>query len=739
MDIQFGVDYYPEHWSRERWEIDVRLMEEMGIQVVRLAEFAWHKLEPTEGCYDFEWLDSIIRLLEGHGIKTVLGTPTAAPPAWMIKKHPEIQPVDKYSRVRHFGGRHHDCQSNKTYREYIRSFTEEYSKHYASDPAVIGWQIDNELGTYFDESCMCASCTQRYREWLKEKYKDIDALNKAWGTAFWSQGYNDFEEITPPLLTATGENPSAMLDWKRFASDLIVDFAKLQADIIRKNCPGQFITHNYMNLADRVDYYELGKLLDFVSDDIYPAGSWQKQPHQPEHEMAACYDAVRGYKKKNFWMMEQQAGMAGWNTMGRAPAPGEISAWAVQAMAHGADAIVFFRWRACALGTEQYWHGILGHSGNPGRVYEEIRSLIGRFSPVMKEIKGSMPKPEAAMVHSFEQNWAIEIQPNHPDLDYIGHLMGMYKPLYDRNIQVDIVRGTDDLSRYRLVIAPLQYLMTKEIADNYRNYVNQGGNLVLDMRAGVKDGHNICMTEYELPGELRDICGIEIPEYDCLFEKEGKAEYNEEVYDISKWADIIELKGAEPLASFACGFYEGSPVVTVNQYGMGRVWYIGTEGSPEFLDALFEDILSESGVAGIGESPEGVELSIREKNGKRWLFAINFTGEEKRFKLSGTWRMVLGEREKKLQPYETQVYINELGAAEDKAEISMMQELLGMSSKELFIVLTEGRDVLLRAKLQDILKAHLKYYGKDSFNEEEENVDLSLIVGEYYDGKYKGR
>ena len=422
--------------------------------------------------------------------------------------------------------------------------------------------------------------------------------------------------------------------------------------------------------------------------------------------------------------------------MGRAPAPGEISSWAVQAVAHGADAIVFFRWRTCALGTEQYWHGILGHSGNPGRVYEEIKSLITRFSPVMKEIKGSMPRAEAAMVHSFEQNYAIELQPNHPDLDYIGHMMGLYKPLYDRNIAVDFVRETDDLSKYRLVIAPLQYLMTDEAAENYRNYVNQGGNLVLDMRAGVKDEHNICMTEYELPGKLRDICGIEIPEYDCLYEKKGRAEYKEEVYDISKWADIIELKGAEPLASFACDFYEGSPVVTVNQYGMGRVWYIGTEGSPEFNDALFQDILSESGVSGIGRSPEGVELSVREKNGKRWLFAINFTNEAKSFALSGTWRMILGEREKRLEPYETQVYVNELGAEDEKEEASMKQELLGMSSRELFIVLTEGRDVLLRARLQDILKEHLKFYGKDSFNEEDENVDLRLIVGEYYDGKY---
>ena len=737
MGIHFGVDYYPEHWSEERWETDVKLMEELGIQVVRLAEFSWFKMEPEEGRFDFGWLDRIIGLLDEHGIKSVLGTPTAAPPAWIIRKNPEIQPIDRYGRVRHFGGRHHDCQSNKIYREHIRRFVTAYAEHFADNPGVIGWQIDNELGTHFDEMCMCDSCAESFRSWLSDKYKDIGALNEAWGTAFWSQGFRDFSEVTPPYLTATGENPSQMLDWKLFVSDLVVDFAKLQVDIIRKICPGHFITHNYMNLSNRVNYYDLGELLDFVSDDIYPAGSWQKQPHQPNHEMAACYDAVRGYKKKNYWMMEQQAGMAGWATMGRALAPGEISAWAMQAVAHGADAIVFFRWRTCALGTEQYWHGILGHSGNPGRNYDEIKTLIERFLPVMEMIEGSMPQPEVAMVHSFRQNYAIDIQPNHPELNYTEHLMGLYKPLFDRNVPVDFVRATDPLEGYKLVVAPLQYLMTEEIADNYKSYVNQGGNLILDMRAGVKDAHNICMTEAELPGLLKDICGIEIPEYDCLYEKEGRVEYKEGVYDIAKWADIIELKGAEPLASFAQDFYEGSPAVTVNQYGKGRVWYIGTEGSPEFLNVLFEDILSESGIRGIGKSPEGVELSIREKGGRKWLFANNLTEESKSFKLTGTWRLLVGERERELQPFETQVYINDLGIPDQKEEITMKQELLGMSNEELFIVLTEGRDVLLRAKLQDILKEHLRFNGKDSFSEEEQDkVDLHAIVEEYFEGRY---
>ena len=387
MGIHFGVDYYPEHWPRERWETDARLMKEMGVQVVRMAEFSWFKMEPAEGEFDFEWLEDAVALLDSYGIKTVLGTPTAAPPAWIIQKNPEIQPIDREGRRRHFGGRHHDCQSNAVYRAHISRFVTAYAKRFADNPGVIGWQIDNELGNSHGDLCMCDSCKRQFQAWLHKKYGTIEALNDAWGTAFWSQGYNHFEQIGTPLLTAVGENPSAMLDWKCFCSDLIVDFAAHQARILREICPNHFITHNFMCFDNKVNYYDLAGLLDFVSNDIYPAGHWQKQPHQPDSELAACHDVIRGYKKKPFWMMEQQSGMAGWEIMGRALEPGQMSAWAMQSVAHGADAVVFFRWRTCAMGTEQYWHGILGHSGNPGRTYHEAKRLTETFAKYMEDLR----------------------------------------------------------------------------------------------------------------------------------------------------------------------------------------------------------------------------------------------------------------------------------------------------------------------------------------------------------------
>lgn len=437
MGIHFGVDYYPEHWPRARWETDARLMKEMGVQVVRMAEFSWFKMEPSEGEFHFEWLEEAVALLDSYGIKSILGTPTAAPPAWMIEKNPEIQPIDRQGRRRHFGGRHHDCQSNLVYRAHIRRFVTAFAKRFADNPGVIGWQIDNELGNSHGDLCMCDSCKRQFQKWLCEKYGTIEVLNDAWGTAFWSQGYNSFDQIGTPLITTVGENPSAMLDWKCFCSDLIVDFADWQVQIIRENCPNHFITHNFMCFDNKVDYYDLAGLMDFVSNDIYPAGHWQKQPHQPDNELAACHDVIRGYKKKPFWMMEQQSGMAGWEIMGRALEPGQMAAWAMQSVAHGADAVVFFRWRTCAMGTEQYWHGILGHSGNPGRTYHEAKRLTETFTKYMEDFEGSMPCPEVAIVHSFRQNYALDIQPNHPQLQYVEQLHKYYKALYDKKIPVE--------------------------------------------------------------------------------------------------------------------------------------------------------------------------------------------------------------------------------------------------------------------------------------------------------------
>lgn len=659
QNIHFGVDYYPEHWDRTRWETDAKLMQEMGIQVVRMAEFSWHKLEPEEGRYDFTWLDDAISLLADYGIKTILGTPSAAPPAWMIQKHPDILPIDREGRVRGFGGRHHDCQSNPAYRSYIRKMVTNLAKQYGENENVIGWQVDNELGNSHQDLCTCDHCKNRFQTWLREKYHTTDQLNAAWGTAFWSQEYNNFSEIHTPRITVTGENPSAMLDWKRFCSDLIVDFAKEQADIIRKYAKDQFVTHNYMGFADKVDYYKLSEILDFVAHDQYPQGFYlEETPHEKNHVLAATLDVVRSYKNMPFWIMEQQSGITGWEVMGRAPAPGQLSLWALQSVAHGADAVVFFRWRTCAMGTEQYWHGILPHSGNPGRRYAELKDMIQTMSPIMEEIKGSMPKTEVGIVFSFDQDYAFTIQPHHKDLNYIHQVQKYYQAFYEQNIPVDFVQESGDFAKYRLLVAPLQYLMNPELEEKYISYVKNGGHLVLTMRTGVKDEHNLCMTDRELPGRLSEIAGIEVLDYDCLWDTEVEINYQDQVYKGVVWSDLMQLvsEHTKTMASYASEFYAGEPCVTAHPYGKGICYYIGTEPKEELMQVLMEDICKQAEISALANKVTEVEFMTRENETSRYLFILNHSNESREYELPDTeYHMIKGETAGRISPYEVQI------------------------------------------------------------------------------------
>lgn len=655
--LHFGVDYYPEHWERERWDKDAALMQEMGIQMVRLAEFSWHKLQPAEDVFDFAWLDEVIELLGKYGIYTIVGTPTAAPPAWMIHKHPEILPIDREGRVRGFGGRHHDCQSNPVYREYIRKLVTQMAKHYGENPYVIGWQPDNELGNSHQELCTCDSCRQRFQEWLQKKYKTPEKLNQSWGNAFWSQEYNDFAEVPAPRITVTGENPSAMLDWKRFCSDLIVDFTKEQTEIIRKYAKNQFITHNYMGFADKVDYYKLGELLDFVSHDQYPGGFYLPEtPHEKNHVLAATLDVVRSYKNQPFWIMEQQSGITGWEIMGRAPEPGQLSAWAMQSVAHGADAIVFFRWRTCAMGTEQYWHGILPHSGNPGRRYRELQDLIHDMTPLMDKMQDSVINSEVGIVFSFEQEYAFQIQPHHKDLSYTGQVQKYYRALYEKNIPVDFVPQQGDFQKYKLLIAPLQYLMSPELEEKYMEYVRQGGHLVLTMRTGVKDVNNICMTERELPGRLSEVAGVEVLDYDCLRDTKVDVLFEDHRLPAYIWSDLMHLlPETRVLASYGSEFYEGEPCITEHPYGDGICYYVGTEPGEELMDLLLARICREAGAEPILPPVADVECTIRENEKESFLFIINHSRELRDYQLPDGWKLLKGEHAGSLKAYETQI------------------------------------------------------------------------------------
>ncbi|MDR1530632.1 MAG: beta-galactosidase, partial [Clostridiales bacterium] len=583
MSNFFGADYYPEHWPRERWETDAKLMRELGLDLVRMGEFAWARFEPRKGEFDFKWMDSAIQLLAEQGVKTVLGTPTAAPPAWIIEETPEILPVNDSGVTLGFGGRHHACQSNAVYRGHAARLVTAMAEHYKDNEHVIGWQIDNELGNSHGNLCMCGSCEKAFQDWLRVKYKTIGRLNEEWGTAFWSQTYDAFHQIPAPKITPNGHNPSLLLDWKRFCSDLIVDFQQRQIDIIRKIAPCQFITHNCMGFADKVNYYDLGKNLDFVSHDQYNLVFWDETLTCPPGSdsvarTSVALDVTRGFKDKPFWIMEQQAGPTGWQTLGHTPRPGQLRLWTAQSVARGADTVVFFRWRTCAFGTEQYWHGVLPHSGVPGRRYAELKKAVAELRPLMAHFCGTKTQSSVGIVYSYDQNWALTIQPHHPQLNYIGQLMKYHLYFHENNIPVDFVSPDADFSSYKLIVAPLQYLMTPELERKIEAYVSKGGHIILTMRTGVKNGNNVCMSHRELPGSLGDLLKIEILDYDCLRGEDVKIGLPDgSTASAGKWCDIITLKGAKALARYESGYYKGEACATSNAFGGGAAYYIGCE------------------------------------------------------------------------------------------------------------------------------------------------------------------
>ncbi|HEY0827684.1 MAG TPA: beta-galactosidase [Bacilli bacterium] len=649
--MNFGCDYYPEHWPEARWRMDAQLMKQAGMNVVRLAEFSWSRLEPCDGQFDFSWLDRAIEVLVSEGISIVLGTPSATPPAWLIEKHPEILPVSADGTIMGFGGRLHTCHSQPVYRNYTREIVMAMAQHYALHPQVIGWQTDNELGTTLGDLCYCTSCREKFHLWLKHKYGSIHALNQEWGTIFWSQTYDKWEQVPIPTPVPAIHNPSLLLDWKRFQSDLEVEFQQLQIDILRLFAPNQWITHNMMGLHAKLNYFDLGRNLDFVSWDNYPMGFWLNQGADP-YNVAMAHDLMRGIKNKPFWVMEQQAGPAGWETLGNTPRPGQLRLWTYQAAAHGADAIVYFRWRSCRFGAEQYWHGILPHSGNPGRRYEEIRTTGEELQGVMHLLEGSMPNAEVGIVYSYDQLWAFQIQPHHPDLTYQGQLAIYYKAMYDMNIPVDMLElnGDREWFAYKIIVAPLLFLMTEGVADKIKSYVQSGGTALITMRSGVKNWNNI-VSDLEPPGCLAELLGIKILDYDCLLGNTQGIQWvvpnhgEKQNYEVKKWCDVITAITAKTEAVYTKDYYAGKPAVTVNQYGRGKAWYVATEPEQDFIRVMMQIIVLQSKILPIVTTPEGVESARRvTQEGKIYIFLMNHTKEQKQLVIPKEWKPIVGER-----------------------------------------------------------------------------------------------
>ncbi len=652
--VLLGTAWYPEQWPESRWEEDLRMMETANIKVVRIAEFAWSRMEPAEGHYDFDWLDRAITAAAKHHIVSVLGTPTATPPAWLTKKHPEILRVEPDGqRVTH-GNRAHGSAASAIYRDYCRKIAAQMAIRYGHNPNVVGWQIDNEYGyalmSYDDET------RNQFRNWLKEKYVTLNNLNARWTTAYWSQTYDDWSEIPIPV---GGHNPGLILEWKRFVTTTWNDYQKNQIAVIRKNADsGQFITGNLMGFFDGFDHYPITEPLTFAAWDDY-VGSGHLDPDYN----GLAHDLTRGFKRQNFWVMETQPGAVNWAGINNFLNKGEVRAMAWQAIAHGADEVGYWQWRSALNGQEEYHGSLLGADGTPLPIYEEIGQIGRDFAATQEALRGTSPVSEVALLYSYDSHWAIQHQKHTEKYDDIGLLKSYYRPLRKLSQSVDVVSANAPLDSYKLVVAPSLNVLPKDCANHLLEYVHNGGHLVLGPRSGMKDEFNALLTQRQ-PGYLADALGGRVEQYYAL-EKDVPLAGTWGAGQGSVWAEQMKTLSPETQVLLrygrSNGWLDDQPAVVTRAYGKGHITYIGAVLDDKLMATAAEWMAQDSGVTPVfGPVPDGVEVSRRRGAGKDVMILINTSQENRSVTLPRRMKLLLAGKEGsavELAPYGVEVLV----------------------------------------------------------------------------------
>lgn len=643
--ITLGVCYYPEHWPETLWEDDMRRMRELGLTVIRVAEFAWSIFEPEEGVFRFEKFDRVLDLAHRHGLSVILGTPTATPPAWLTHKYPEVLNATKEGVLYRHGSRRHYNYSSPKYRELAARIVERMAGRYGNHPAVIGWQIDNELNcetnVFYSEADHAA-----FRQWLKEKYGTLDKLNEAWGTVFWNQTYSDWDQVH--LLRPTvsdGPNPHQALDEKRFISDNAISFARLQADIIRRLAPRHFVTTN--GLFGHLDYHRLTERhLDFISYDSYPQFA-AIAPEPPEQEdrplrnrLWSLHLSVTRSISPNFCVMEQQSGAGGWvNRMEMpAPRPGQLRLWTYQSVMHGCDMLLYFRWRTAPFGTEIYWHGIHDYDNRPNRRVREVEQVGREIAAVGGLLAGTKYRAEVAIVRDYDNLWDGELDRWHGPLE-ARSVRAWYKALQYRHIPADFLylneRTTlEELLAYKVLIYPHAAILTDETAALLGAYVERGGKIVFGARTGYKDRNGHCPMR-PLPGPVAALCGITVEDFTLIkgtvsappLDWRDAAGDQDEPVLAEGFNDILRVEdpAVDVVAVYGSSYYAGKPALTRRKVGNGEAWYYGAAFSEGAAARMIGLLGLESPADAWVELPPEVELGIRASEDAQYAFLLNYS------------------------------------------------------------------------------------------------------------------
>jgi beta-galactosidase len=641
--LLYGGDYNPDQWPEEVWLEDVRAMQQAGVNLVSVAIFSWARLEPRPGAYDFGWLDRVLNLLHAQGIWVNLATATASPPPWLAKWHRESLPVTADGVTLWPGARQHYCPSSLAYREAAAALVRQLATHYRDHPALAMWHINNEYGCHVP-ACYCDASAAAFRVWLQRRYGSLDALNAAWGTAFWSQRYGEWDEIWPPRHAPTFCNPTQQLDFGRFSSDALLELFDMERGILKEITPDVPITTNFMGFFKPLDYWTWARHEDVVSNDSYP------DPADPRAPMDAAmtHDLMRSLGGGRPWMlMEQTPSQVNWRAHNVLKRPGQMRLWSMQAVARGADGVLMFQWRAARAGAEKFHGAMVPHGGTAdSRVWREVVEL-GQELRRLDELVGARTLADVAIVFDWENWWGLELDSKpSSSVTLMEQVQSYYQALYALNVAADFVEPGADLSHYKLVLVPNLYMVRGDVADHLERHVARGGVLIMSYFSGIVDERDhILLGGY--PAPFRRLLGLRVEEFDPAVPGQSNGLIVPELLDrgafsCERWSDVIALEGAQAVAIFERDFYAGRPAVTRHHFGQGAAYYLGTRPDDMFLRWLIDRACDEAGVARTAEAPPGVEVVRRVGKAAAYLFVLNHNAHDVQFTLTSPAYDLLG-------------------------------------------------------------------------------------------------
>lgn len=639
-----GADYNYEQWLDypEVLAQDMALMKASHCTVMSVGIFSWAMLEPAEGDYQFGWLDRLMDSLAENGLMANLATPSGANPNWMSKKYPEIRVVDVNGRRQPHHLRHNHCPTSPIYRQKTAQINTKLAERYKDHPALLMWHVSNEFGHY---NCRCALCLQAFQAWLKERYGDLDTLNHAWWTTFWSHRYTDWSQIEPvdPSVHAL------MLDWNRFVSHQVLDFYLAETKPLREIAPDVPVTTNFMRPDVGLDYWQFAPHVDVICWDSYP--EWHSIDGDSEMDTAVetsfYHDLNRSFKQRPFLLMESTPSMVNWQGISRQKRPGLHQLASIQSVAHGSNGVQYFQWRQSRGGSEKFHGAVVTHANHGDtRTFREV-TAVGKTLTQLQPILDSVNKAEVAIIYDFQNEWAINLAelPRSKEKNYQKRCIAHYAPLWQNGITVDIINSDfDDLSNYKLVIAPMLYLLPAALAEKLQQFVKNGGTLVTTYLSGVVNESDLVFRG-GAPGPLREALGLWVEETDVLFDHHSQSvrfedgPLDDRSYTVQQMADVVRLEGARPLAVYEQDFYAGSPAVTQNAFGKGQAFYVAARHSASFLADFYGWLTKELGVkTAVSKLPTGTTAQLRQSDDGDFLFLLNFNHHAATITLDQSYR-----------------------------------------------------------------------------------------------------